>query len=176
MADTIKQFAQLYASLIQEKKDLEDRLEEINKALSGEVKSNRRGRPKKTKKKSTGKRGRPKKSAAKKPGRPKKGAEKRGRSKKKAAVKKTTGKRGRPKKAVAKKAPAKKKGGKRAKNKTSLREAITAALGKKHLTKEEILKAVLASGYKFSAKDPMNSLQVQLYTKFKKDKDKKFHV
>ena len=161
MADNIKQFAKLYASLIQEKKDLEARLEEINKALSGEVKSSRHGRPKKAKKKSTGKRGRPKKTAAKKRGRPKK----------KAAVKKTTGKRGRPKKTVAKK-----KGGKRAKNKTSLREAITAALGKNHLTKEEILKAVLASGYKFSAKNPMNSLQVQLYTKFKKDKDKKFHV
>ena len=134
MADNIKQFAKLYASLIQEKKDLEARLEEINKALSGEVKSSRHGRPKKAKKKTTGKRGRPKKTVAKK------------------------------------------KGGKRAKNKTSLREAITAALGKKHLTKEEILKAVLASGYKFSAKNPMNSLQVQLYTKFKKDKDKKFHV
>ena len=46
----------------------------------------------------------------------------------------------------------------------------------KHLGKKEILTAVQKAGYKFSTKDPMNSLQVQLYTKFKRDKDGKFHV
>ena len=134
MADTIKQFTQLYASLVQEKKDLESRLEEISKALKGDLKV-----PRKIKKK----------KAAPKNGRKKKGG------KKKAAQKKTA---------------------KRAKNKSSLRVSITNILGKKHMDKKEILKAVLASGYQFTAKDPMNSLLVQLYTKFKKDKDRKFYV
>jgi hypothetical protein len=49
-------------------------------------------------------------------------------------------------------------------------------LGKKHLGKKEILEAVQKTGYKFSTKNPMNSLQVLLYTKFKRDKEGKFHV
>ena len=134
MADNIKQFAKLYASLVQEKKDLENRLGDINKALSGDLKA------------------------------PKKAASKNGRKNKKAATKKTLKKK------------AKKKTAKRAKNKTSLRLTIISVLGKKHLGKKEILAAVQKAGYKFSTKDPMNSLQVQLYTKFKRDKDGKFHV
>jgi len=134
MADNIKQFAKLYASLVQEKKDLENRLGDINKALSGDLKA------------------------------PKKAAPKNGRENKKAATKKTLKKK------------AKKKTAKRAKNKTSLRLTIISVLGKKHLGKKEILAAVQKAGYKFSTKDPMNSLQVQLYTKFKRDKDGKFHV
>ena len=140
MADTIKQFTQLYASLVQEKKDLESRLEEISKALKGDLKV-----PRKTKKK--------------------KAAPKNGRKKKKSAPK-----------SGGKKKAARKKTAKRAKNKSSLRVSITNILGKKHMDKKEILKAVLASGYQFTAKDPMNSLLVQLYTKFKKDKDRKFYV
>lgn len=156
MADTIKQFAKLYASLVQEKKELENRLGDINQALAGDLK---------TPKKAASKNGRKKKKAASKNGRKKKA------KKKKAASKKGPKK----KKAAPKKAP-KKKAGKRAKNKSSLRVTIINVLGKKHLGKKEILGAVQKAGYKFSTKDPMNSLQVQLYTKFKRDKDGKFHV
>lgn len=160
MADTIKQFAKLYASLVQEKKDLENRLVDINKALAGDLKAP---------KKAASKNGRKNKSAPKNGGNKsagkKKAAPKNGRKNKKAATKKTS-----PKK------KAKKKTVKRAKNKTSLRLTIVSVLGKKHLGKKEILAAVQKAGYKFSTKDPMNSLQVQLYTKFKRDKDGKFHV
>ena len=160
MADTIKQFAKLYASLVQEKKDLEYRLGDINKALAGDLK---------VPKKAASKNGRKNKSAPKNGGNKsagkKKAAPKNGRKNKKAATKKTS-----PKK------KAKKKTVKRAKNKTSLRLTIVSVLGKKHLGKKEILAAVQKAGYKFSTKDPMNSLQVQLYTKFKRDKDGKFHV
>ena len=149
MADTIKQFTQLYASLVQEKKDLESRLEEISKALKGDLKV-----PRKIKKKKAAPKNGRKKKAKKKKAAPKNGRKKKG-GKKKAAQKKTA---------------------KRAKNKSSLRVSITNILGKKHMDKKEILKAVLASGYQFTAKDPMNSLLVQLYTKFKKDKDRKFYV
>ena len=159
MADTIKQFAKLYASLVQEKKDLENRLGDINKALAGDLK---------VPKKAASKNGRKNKSAPKngrnKSPRKKKAAPKNGRKNKKAATKTS------PKK------KAKKKTVKRAKNKTSLRLTIVSVLGKKHLGKKEILTAVQKAGYKFSTKDPMNSLQVQLYTKFKRDKDGKFHV
>jgi hypothetical protein len=154
MADNIKQFAKLYASLVQEKKDLENRLGDINKALSGDLKAP---------KKAASKNGR-KKNGRKKSAKEKKAAPKNGRENKKAATKKTLKKK------------AKKKTAKRAKNKTSLRLTIISVLGKKHLGKKEILAAVQKAGYKFSTKDPMNSLQVQLYTKFKRDKDGKFHV
>ncbi len=153
MADTIKQFAKLYASLIQEKKDLENRLGDINKALAGDLKA-----PKKAASKNGRKKKSAKKKATKKNGRRKKA------KKKKAATKKSTNKK------------TKKKTAKRAINKTSLRLTIISVLGKKHLGKKEILAAVQKAGYKFSTKDPMNSLQVQLYTKFKRDKDGKFHV
>lgn len=154
MADNIKQFAKLYASLVQEKKDLENRLGDINKALAGDLKAP---------KKAASKNGR-KKNGRKKSAKEKKAAPKNGRENKKAATKKTLKKK------------AKKKTAKRAKNKTSLRLTIISVLGKKHLGKKEILAAVQKAGYKFSTKDPMNSLQVQLYTKFKRDKDGKFHV
>jgi hypothetical protein len=168
MADTIKQFAKLYASLIQEKKDLENRLGDINKALAGDLKApkkaaSKNGRKKKSaKKKAASKNGRRKK-AKKEKAVPTNGRKKKAK-KKKAATKKSTNRK------------AKKKTAKRAKNKTSLRLTIISVLGKNHLGKKEILAAVQKAGYKFSTKDPMNSLQVQLYTKFKRDKDGKFHV
>ncbi len=64
---------------------------------------------------------------------------------------------------VAAKAP---RGGsrKRAQNSVSLREAVLAATKAKPLTRQEILAAVQASGYKFAAKDPLNSLSTLLYT------------
>ena len=164
MADNIKQFAKLYASLVQEKKDLENRLGDINKALSGDLKAPKKAASKNGRKKKSAKKKTAPKNGRKKSAKEKKAAPKNGRKNKKAATKKTLKKK------------AKKKTAKRAKNKTSLRLTIISVLGKKHLGKKEILAAVQKAGYKFSTKDPMNSLQVQLYTKFKRDKDGKFHV
>ncbi len=70
---------------------------------------------------------------------------------------------------VAVAAPAKagrkaKAGGKRARNEVSLKEAVLAATKAKPLTKPEILAAITKSGYKFSAKSPMNSLNTLLYS------------
>ena len=164
MADNIKQFAKLYASLVQEKKDLENRLGDINKALSGDLKAPKKAASKNGRKKKSAKKKTAPKNGRKKSAKEKKAAPKNGRKNKKTATKKTLKKK------------AKKKTAKRAKNKTSLRLTIISVLGKKHLGKKEILAAVQKAGYKFSTKDPMNSLQVQLYTKFKRDKDGKFHV
>ncbi len=68
--------------------------------------------------------------------------------------------------APAAKAPkvAKAGAGKRAKNSVSLREAVLAATKAKPLARQEILTAVQAAGYKFAAKDPLNSLSTLLYT------------
>jgi hypothetical protein len=77
-------------------------------------------------------------------------------------------KRGRKPAAAAAAAPvakaAKAGAGKRAKNTVSLREAVLAATKAKPLARQEILTAVQAAGYKFAAKDPLNSLSTLLYT------------
>jgi hypothetical protein len=52
---------------------------------------------------------------------------------------------------------------KRAKNEMSMKAAAVKALTGKSLDRHEVLKAVLALGYKFSAKDPLNSLSSLLY-------------
>ena len=54
--------------------------------------------------------------------------------------------------------------GKRAKNSMSLKEAVLAATKSKPLPKLEILKAIAANGYAFTAKNPMNSLNTLLYS------------
>lgn len=54
---------------------------------------------------------------------------------------------------------------KRANNVVSLKEAVIQATKNKPLTKREILEAIKRNGYRFSAKNPMNSLNVTLYTK-----------
>jgi hypothetical protein len=84
-------------------------------------------------------------------------------------------------KAVAPKAPGRVgrppgKSGKRAQNSKSLRDTVVEALAQKPLNRQEILDAVLKSGYVFSAKDPLNSLSTLLYTDKKtfKNKDGKF--
>lgn len=58
----------------------------------------------------------------------------------------------------------------RAENTLSLREAVAKVVQAKPLTKPEILRAVDGIGYKFTARDPMMSLNTLLYTpgKFKK--------
>ncbi len=65
---------------------------------------------------------------------------------------------------------------KRAQNNKSLRDTVVDSLANKPLNRQEILEAVLKSGYVFSAKDPLNSLSTLLYTDKKtfKNKDGKF--
>lgn len=55
--------------------------------------------------------------------------------------------------------------GKRARNSMSLRDAVRKVLASGPLTKPEILTAVKKAGYKFTASNPMNSINVVLYTK-----------
>ncbi|HTH50013.1 MAG TPA: hypothetical protein VMB21_21045 [Candidatus Limnocylindria bacterium] len=68
--------------------------------------------------------------------------------------------------------------GKRAKNELSLKEAVIQALGQSSLGKDDILSAIKKLGYKFSAKNPTNSLNTVLYGKKPKFKnvDGKFSV
>jgi hypothetical protein len=64
---------------------------------------------------------------------------------------------------------------KRAKNEMSLKEAVLAVTKAKPLAKAEILAAVSKSGYTFTAKSPMNSLNTLLYgDKSFKNHDGKF--
>lgn len=67
---------------------------------------------------------------------------------------------------------------KRAQNEKSLRDTVAGVLAQKPLNRQEILDAVLKTGYVFSAKDPLNSLSTLLYTDKKtfKNKDGKFSV
>ena len=67
--------------------------------------------------------------------------------------------------------------GKRAKNELSMKEATIKALTGKSLTRQEVLDAVVAVGYKFSAKNPLNSLSTLLYSdKSFKNTDGKFSI
>jgi hypothetical protein len=66
---------------------------------------------------------------------------------------------------------------KRAKNEKSLREAVVEVIKSKPLNRQEILEAVQKNGYKFTAKDPLNSLSTLLYSnKVFKNVDGKFTV
>ena len=53
---------------------------------------------------------------------------------------------------------------KRARNEMSLREAVVEATRKKPMNKQEILEEIHRLGYRFSAKDPVNSLNTVLYS------------
>jgi hypothetical protein len=66
----------------------------------------------------------------------------------------------------------------RAANTMSLREAVARVTKDKALTKKEILQAIGKIGYKFTASDPMNSLNVALYTpgNFKNNGDGTFRA
>ena len=74
--------------------------------------------------------------------------------------------RGRRPKNTARSAPAAAAGGrrKRARNAMSLREAVMAVTKSRPLSRQDLLKAVQASGYVFTAKDPLNSLSTLLYS------------
>lgn len=63
-------------------------------------------------------------------------------------------------------------------NELSLKEAILQVVKDTPLTRQEVFAAITKLGYKFSAKDPLNSINTVLYgkkPKFKK-KDGKFSV
>jgi hypothetical protein len=114
--DKLKQYVSLRQDLIDEKRQIEARLGEINQALSA-----------------TGGGAPPKRGPGRPPG---------------------------PSAAVVRRGPRKFK---RAKNTMSLKEAVLQATKSRPLAKKEILSAVSKSGYKFTAKDPMNSLNTLLY-------------
>jgi hypothetical protein len=66
--------------------------------------------------------------------------------------------------AESRKAAGRKAGAKRARNEVSLKEAVLAATKAKPLSKPEILSNIAKAGYKFTAKNPMNSLNTLLYS------------
>jgi hypothetical protein len=82
------------------------------------------------------------------------------------------GKRGRKPRAAAVEAPAApaaktkgKPGRKRASNSASLKDTVIAVLKeKKSLGRKELLEAVKATGYNFTASDPLNSLSTLIYS------------
>lgn len=57
------------------------------------------------------------------------------------------------------------RGGKRLANSMSLVEAMRKATSVKPLTKPEILAAIKKLGYQFESSNPMNSVNVKLYTR-----------
>ncbi len=57
-----------------------------------------------------------------------------------------------------------KRRGKRARNAISLKDAVLKVTAKKPLGRKEILDGVVKAGYKFTAKNPLNSLNTLLYT------------
>lgn len=121
--DPLKQFIETRNSLVQEKKELEERLKQIEQALSGSA------------------------VVATKPGRAPKAAAPA--EEPKAAARKVRGVRG-----------------KRAKNKMSLKEAVIQVTKDGPLNKHDILDKVQKdAGYKFSASNPINSLNQILYNK-----------
>lgn len=76
---------------------------------------------------------------------------------------------------VAASVPARRGRRKRARNKLSLRELALQVTRAKPLTRRETLVAVERLGYKFSTKNPLNSLGVALYNKkFFKNRGGKF--
>lgn len=67
--------------------------------------------------------------------------------------------------------------GKRAKNELTMKEATVKALATKPLDRQALLQAVQKLGYKFTAKNPLNSLSTLLYSdKSFKNNDGKFSV
>lgn len=139
MKDTLKQYVSLRTSLVSEKAALEARLREINQALGASspaaaVASESAAASL---------------APAKRRGRPPKATKGAAAAAPTAAA--APGKRGR-------------RAG-RASNGGSLKDAAVAALqGGKSLSRQDLLMAVVDSGYKFSAKDPLNSLSTLIYS------------
>jgi len=60
--------------------------------------------------------------------------------------------------------PARRLGRRRARNKMSLKEAVLQVTRAKPLARQEIIDAVRKIGYKFTTKDPLNSLNMVIYS------------
>lgn len=90
-----------------------------------------------------------------------------------AAPAEPAGRRGRPpaakkkaaarKKVAAKKKVGRKRGG-RGKNKVGLKDTVIQVLREKPMKRAEIVAAVKAAGYKFTTKNPLNSVSAMLYS------------
>ena len=137
--DTLKQYVSLRTGLVSEKAELEARLAEINEAL-GECTAEA------VKVTATAAAPATPQSGKRRPGRPP----------------------GRRAAAAPSAAPAPARaraGGRRARNGESLRDVVVSVLkAHKSLSRQDLLKAVVGAGYKFSAKDPLNSLSTLVYT------------
>ncbi|MGV3756188.1 MAG: hypothetical protein ACO1QS_12470 [Verrucomicrobiota bacterium] len=81
-----------------------------------------------------------------------------------AEIEKALGVEGEVKAEKAPKAAGKRGPKRRARNELSLKEAAAKVASGKPLTKQEILDGILKLGYVFKTKDPMNSLNVVLYS------------
>lgn len=112
----IDQYVLLREKFLNEKAELEARLEKINAALAGGSTGRKRGR------------------------------------------------KGGRKAAAAKPAATKRKGRRRARNAMPLKEAVLQVTAKGPLDKKTILAGLEKVGYKFTAKNPMNSLNTMLYS------------
>jgi hypothetical protein len=135
--NSIQQYIALRDSLLNEKTVLEARLVQINRALSGEV------------------------SAPETPKTKGKGRVKAPRVAKVAKAPKVA------KVAKAKKKSATRGGARVIRNKVNLQTAVAQVTKGKAMTKEEILAGLDTIGYKFTAKNPINSLNTVLYAKNK---------
>ncbi len=135
--DTLKQYVSLRTGLVSEKAELEARLAEINEAL-GESTAEAV------------------KVTAAAPATPQSGKRRPGRPPGRRAAAAPS----------AAPAPARARaGGRRARNGESLRDVVVSVLKThKSLSRQDLLKAVVGAGYKFSAKDPLNSLSTLVYT------------
>jgi hypothetical protein len=142
MKDNLKEFVSLRDELLKEKAQLQERLKQIEAVLgSGDVVVAAA----------------PEVPAPRRRGRPpgsgkKKTAQKVAKAKKRVSVK-------------LKLTPPRPKPGKRIRNKVSLREVVMQVTKNNPMTKDEIIKAVLATGYRFNAADPIPSLNSVLYSK-----------
>lgn len=138
MKDTLKQYVTLRSGLVAEKSALEARLSEINRAL-GESASAPAHAPAAVVAAPAARRGRPPASASVASAAAAPAAAPSGKGKGRGRGRSTTG--------------------------GSLREAAVAALqAGKSLSRQELLKSVMDSGYKFAAKDPLNSLSTLVYS------------
>jgi hypothetical protein len=142
MKDNLKEFVSLRDELLKEKAQLQERLKQIEAVLGSEA---------------TVAVSAPEAPAPRRRGRPPGSGKKKAARKVAAAAKKTAAK--------LKLTPAKPKSGKRIRNKVSLREVVMQVTKNNPMTKDEIIKAVLATGYRFNAADPIPSLNSVLYSK-----------
>ena len=143
MKDNLQEFVSLRDSLLKEKAQLQERLKQIETVLGGSdavaaaTLEAPAPRPRLGRPPGSGK---------------KKAARKVAKAKKKASV-------------TLKLPPIQPKPGKRIRNKISLRDVVMQVTKNNPMTKDEIIQAVLATGYRFNTDNPIPSLNSVLYSK-----------